>query len=253
MSKQSAGMVLDYFARNAFYTNLYFQGEPFMNQHIFEIIQHSKLLKYYTVTSTNGHFLSVENCERIIQSGLDELIISVDGYNSKQYEKYRVGGKFEKVISGIKRLSDFKKKMRSDSPLIVIQCLVNKYNEADLQKMKEIKTTTGANKLVYKSMQIYSERGMENFKPTMDKFNRYGNGFLKKRKETCYRLWSHAVITSDRKWVACCYDKTPSFIIGKIDNEKGVDYYWQSSKLQKLRKNIMYENKIPEMCRNCIG
>ena len=33
---------------------------------------------YFNATSTNGHFLSDENCQKTIQSGLKRLIISID-------------------------------------------------------------------------------------------------------------------------------------------------------------------------------
>ena len=120
------------------YQMLYFQGEPFLHPDIFKLIKYADDNKIITSTSTNGHFLNTENNERIIQSGLKKLIISVDGTTQDTYEKYRVGGKLETVLNGIEDLILIKRKLKSKYPLIIIQFLVFKHNEHQLKETLEI-------------------------------------------------------------------------------------------------------------------
>ncbi len=61
------------------YLIFYFQGEPYINPKFLDMVAHARSRGLYTITSTNGHFLNDENARRTIESGLDRLIISVDG------------------------------------------------------------------------------------------------------------------------------------------------------------------------------
>ena len=58
----------------------------------------------FTFTSTNGHFVrSPEQAQAIVESGLDEMIVSLDGVDQATYEDgYRVGGQIERVFSGVR-------------------------------------------------------------------------------------------------------------------------------------------------------
>ncbi len=64
-----------------------------------------------TTVSTNGHFLSEENAEKLVESGLKKLIISLDGMDQATYSLYRINGDFNKVIDGIKNVSEAKKRI----------------------------------------------------------------------------------------------------------------------------------------------
>jgi len=241
--------------KHAFYCNLYFQGEPFLNPQIAEIINMAKRLNYYTVISSNGHFLDKRNCLRIIESGLDKLIISLDGIDSESYSKYRSGGFFIKVIEGIGQMAEAKKKLNKKNPLLVVQMLVNKSNEHQLDKARNFIKNLGADILEFKSMQIYTEEGRKQFLPSGKRFNRYSrkeksdNPVDSRSKGLCARLWSHVVYTSDGLMVPCCYDKKPEYIItGDGGLNKGL---WGSMQMQYFRANLFKGEEVPEICRNC--
>ena len=238
----------------AFYCNLYFQGEPFLNPQIAEIINMAKRLNYYTVISSNGHFLDKRNCLRIIESGLDKLIISLDGIDSESYSKYRSGGFFIKVIEGIGQMAEAKKKLNKKNPLIVVQMLVNKTNEHQLGEAKKFVDNLGVDVLEFKSMQIYTQEGRKQFLPSGKKFNRYSGKSVNtktgsKAKGACSRLWSHVVYTSDGLMVPCCYDKKPEYLIA---GEDGLNKdLWGSEQMQDFRAKLFKSDEVPEICRNC--
>ncbi len=114
--------------------NLYFQGEPMLHPGFSHFSGTSGNIR--TVVSTNGHFLSEENCEKIVRSGLSKLIISLDGIDQDTYSAYRINGNFETVIDGIKNISDARKRYNS-SLKIEIQFLVNKFNEHQIPQMQK--------------------------------------------------------------------------------------------------------------------
>ena len=77
---------IDELKNKLIYLTLYFQGEPFLHPDIFELFQYASQRKVYTATSTNGHYLDKTNAQKIIDSGLDRLIISIDGTTQETYE-----------------------------------------------------------------------------------------------------------------------------------------------------------------------
>jgi len=78
--------VIDQVWRETFYLTFYFQGEPYINPNFLEMVKYANEKKMYTTTSTNAHFLTEENAKKTIASGLDQLIISIDGTTQETYE-----------------------------------------------------------------------------------------------------------------------------------------------------------------------
>ena len=52
------------------------------------MVEHANKRGIYTITSTNGHFMNDKNAIRTIESGLDRLIISIDGTTQEVYESF---------------------------------------------------------------------------------------------------------------------------------------------------------------------
>ena len=111
------------------------------------LIKYADINNIYTSTSTNGHFLSPKNCEKIVKSGLKKIIISIDGTTQETYEKYRIGGNLENVIEGVKNLVLLKKQLKSKYPIVHIQFLVLKHNEHQVKEIKSLTKSLGVNKL----------------------------------------------------------------------------------------------------------
>ena len=94
------------------YLIFYFQGEPFLNTKFLELVKYAATKKIYTATSTNAHYLNDAVAKKTVESGLDRLIISIDGTTQETYESYRIGGKLEKVIEGTKNIIKWKKNIK---------------------------------------------------------------------------------------------------------------------------------------------
>jgi MoaA/NifB/PqqE/SkfB family radical SAM enzyme len=237
---------LFYHKDHAFYCNLYFQGEPFLNPEIYSSIKKASDYNYYSVISTNGHFLTPENCEKIIENGLAKIIISLDGIDSASYSEYRKGGNFDRVVKGISELAFAKQRLNSHKPFVVVQFLVNKTNENQLRKARRYIKKLGADQLDFKSMQIYSEEGREKFVPTTSKFNRYKHSTRPAIRKGCFRLWSDMIYTSDGTIVPCCYDKVPEYEMNNINDDT-----WSSDVFNSFRQRQLSGKNTPSICSNC--
>jgi radical SAM protein with 4Fe4S-binding SPASM domain len=238
-----------------FYHMIYLQGEPLLHPNLFEFIRYADQNKIYTCTSTNGHFLTEENCEKIIESGLKKLIISVDGVTQESYSKYRVGGDLEKVKQGIQTLAELKQKFSSRYPIISLQFLVFRHNEHEIDEFKKLAKQLGADQFSIKSAQIDSPEQNLYLIPSIDKYSRYSlrNNSLKiknKLKNKCLRIWNTLVITWDGYVIPCCFDKSSEFSIGNLKTQSAISL-WKSLPFKRFRKSILTNRKITSICRNC--
>lgn len=231
--------------------NLYFQGEPMLHPQFFMFVGNCKVPQ--KVVSTNGHFLSVENSDKIIRSGLSKLIISVDGTNQETYSEYRKNGNLESVIEGIENVTDAKKKY-SSSLKIELQFLVNRFNEHQVPEIKKLAAKVQAT-LKLKSMQIINNSDIGSWLPSKRRFRRYKTyegGYIIKNSlpDRCARLWFNPVVTWDGKVVPCCFDKNAEYVMGDL-NKESFREIWEGPKYTMFRKSILTGRNMIEMCRNC--
>ena len=103
--------IIDESFKSLIYANYYFQGEPFINPNFLEMVSYASQKGIHTSTSTNAHFISNEVAEKTVKSGLDRLIVSIDGTTQDVYEQYRVHGDLDKVIEGTKNILEAKKEL----------------------------------------------------------------------------------------------------------------------------------------------
>jgi len=235
---------------------LYFQGEPFLSNQLIEMIRLTHDAGIYTSTSTNGQFLSGNIAKEIVLSGLDKLIVSIDGSTQQVYETYRVGGHLQKAMDGIISLVEWKKTLKSITPFIEIQFLVLKTNEHQMREMKQLSKTLGAYRLTFKSAQLYDFENGNKLLTTIKKYARYkktneGKFVIKGRQSNrCGRLWSGAVVNVNGEVLPCCFDKSSEHSFGNI-RDNTFQNSWQSSKATAFRRGILNDRKQFEICRNC--
>lgn len=234
-----------------YYVNLFFQGEPMMHPEFFQFTEHTSHI--YNVVSTNGHFLSVENSERIAVSGLKKLIVSLDGMNQQIYSEYRQNGEFGKVITGIRNIAAARNKYQSSLKL-ELQYLVSKNNEHQIKKAENFAKEVGAD-LKLKSMQILPDNDIEKWMPAVEKYRRYGkiNGNYVIRNSMpnrCARLWFNPVITWDGKVIPCCFDKDAEYVMGDL-NKDTFRSIWKNGVYNEFRKLVFTSRRTIPICRNC--
>jgi radical SAM protein with 4Fe4S-binding SPASM domain len=236
---------------------LYFQGEPFMSRDFFRCTEYaSKTKKIYTISSTNGHYLSESNSHKIIESGLDELIISLDGISAESYEAYRKGGNVNVVMRNIERLLTLRKDFGASSPKVILQTLLLKSNRHEIEAIKQFAKSVGADKMEFKSAQFYNFEEGHALMPENPKHSRYikdksGNWKLKgKIKNRCRRLWETAVVTWNGDVLPCCFDKNAEHVFGNI-REASFKTIDRGEKARAFRRKLLKNRADIEICRNC--
>jgi MoaA/NifB/PqqE/SkfB family radical SAM enzyme len=166
-------VMIEQLKKSVFYINYYFQGEPFLHPKFLDLIVEAKRNKIYTATSTNAHFIDEKKAEEIVESGLDRLIISIDGLTQATYENYRVHGKLSKVIEGTKHLLAAKKKLNSSTPHLIFQFLAVKPNEHEIPEVFKLGKEMKIDEVRIKSAQLYDYENGNPLMPENEKYSRY--------------------------------------------------------------------------------
>lgn len=233
----------------------YFQGEPLINPELERYITLARDYKIYTQTSTNAQLLTPSRAERLVQSGLHKLIISLDGITQQTYEKYRKGGRLEDCKNALRYMQEAKKKYQSKTPIIEAQMLAFSFNEHELEAFKHTAKQWGADTAVIKTAQIYDYKHKFENIPHQVKYARYiqkeGTWQLKKPiQNKCYRLWSGAVITSDGDVLPCCFDKNAEHSFGNLSTQSFLEI-WHGTKAQNFRQQVLNNRASIAICTNC--
>lgn len=247
---------IDDLYRDLAFLIFYFQGEPYINPDFLDMVQYASQRGIYTITSTNGHFLSEENARKTIESGLDRLIISVDGTTQEVYEQYRKSGKLEVVLQGAKNVVKWKKQLQSKTPHIIFQFLVVRPNEHQIPEIYRLAEEIGIDEVKLKTAQIYDYEQGNPLIPTLDQYSRYrqqadGTYRIKNRLlNHCWKLWHACVITWDGMVVPCCFDKDAQYRLGNLQ-ERSLREVWQDDAYRAFRKKLMQGRDKIDICTNC--
>ena len=247
---------IDQLSKDLFYLVFYFQGEPYLNPDFLDMVRYASKKRIYTATSTNAHFLSSDIAKRTVESGLDRLIISIDGTTQEVYQQYRVGGNLSKVIEGTRNILYWKKQLKSRTPFVIFQFLVVKPNEHQVEEVRKLGKELGVNAVWLKTAQVYDyENDPNQLIPSNEKYSRYHkteNGYRYKGRlhNHCWRLWHDPVITWDGLVAPCCFDKDASHQLGDL-KKKSFKEIWKNGEYSMFRTRILKGRKNIDICSNC--
>ncbi len=256
MSFDQFKALIDEMDRYLVHLTLWSQGEPFVNDEFLEMVRYAASKGIKTMTSTNGHFLT-DRAEQVVQSGLDTLIVAVDGASQETYERYRVNGKFQKVYSGMTAVRDAKKRLNSTRPSVELQFIVMKHNEHELDSIRTLAHECGADVLSFKTAQVYTKEQADEFLPTVEKYRRYAlgpNGELKtKEREVNFCRWVLLcpVINWDGTVSPCCFDKNADYGLGNVFTNGGLKSVWRDRPYREFRSRVFTRRKSIPICSNC--
>ncbi len=245
--------IIDQICRYSYLVVLWNQGESFLHPQFVEMIDYANSKGLYTLSSTNAN--TDLDAEKIVKSGLDRLIVSMDGTTQETYNKYRVNGKLDKVIDNIKAIREAKKRLKSSTPIVELQFLVLRHNEHEIDDIRKLAKELEVDQLRLKTAQIYSKEDITTFLPLNPKFRRYkiidGDFELKFGiKNRCKRIWENPVINWNGDMAVCCFDKEASIKLGNI-KEQSFKQLFQGKRFNSFRQAILKNRSKFEVCRNC--
>ena len=125
------------------------EGEPLLNKDIYSMISYARRAGVRVELSTNGTFLDEESGRRLIESGVDNLILAFDGATPESYEKYRKGASFKKVKSNIEAFLSLKRRTKARLR-VILQMVILRDNQHEIGLFRKLWKRPGVDALRFK-------------------------------------------------------------------------------------------------------
>lgn len=209
------------------------RGEPLVHPQIHEFVKYAKrkgLIDVYF--NTNALLLDDEMARKLIESGLDRLSISFEGYTKDVYEKHRVGSCYEKVLRNIGNMQLLKKKLGVQNPKVRVQTVMLPDIEPTFEHYKR----------------FWSERADE--VGFLDYKEMKGKESGRRYPWACPQIWQRMAIWWDGTILPCNHDDDGMIALGNV-NAVTLKQAWNSEKLNNIRD--LHKNGTAHRVTACDG
>lgn len=242
-----------------FYTTpawFHFFGEPLMHPNLFDQIEYAKRAGVPNLAiSSNATLLTKLNAARLLDSGLDTLMLSIDGNNKETYEKVRKNPAFtyEQVVEQVRTFLAMRKRARKTRPHTILQIIVMEETRDELDAFKAFWESEGADQIVVKQYTTWG--GQENHEPFKDHAVSEQRAWfdsvkLATRKHPCFYLWSSVVIGWDGRVVPCCFDYNNYAVMGDLQTQT-LEEVWNGPEYLAMRAAELEGRNDNPLCKNC--
>lgn len=239
-----------------YHVSLSFRGEPFLNKNLIQMIRYCSDNGVFSFINTNGTLLNDTNIKGIFEAGLGRINIALDGLTEETYRKYRVGGSFQKVFSGIKKITEMKRTGGYKYPEVIVQFLILKHNQHEVEKLPALQKELGIDKISLNRASVPSwlvkrpeiAKNLCNQFIPQDDASRYDKDEIQVPNKRC-GAYKRLVVTWDGDACVCNFDNNARCKIGNLFGEKTFNEIWFSEKNQRWRK--MIKNKELDICKDC--
>jgi len=236
-------------------------GEPLLNKDIYEMIRCAKGYGIDTKIDSNLNVFSEEDAENIVSSGLDKIIVSIDGASRDSYSKYRVGGDFDAALNNLKLLIKKKRALKKTNPYICWQFLVFRHNEHEIDKAKSMGRELGVDDVSITKAFI----GDKDWIPLNEQYSHYKNseigdgqytsGYFKPPKtEFCNWPWEAIAVNSNGSVSPCCSVEDEKYDFANILTQPFKEL-WNNKKYIQARRFIGSRGECgrdsANICRGC--
>jgi radical SAM protein with 4Fe4S-binding SPASM domain len=232
-------------------------GEPLLNKELPAMIAHAKHAGVGVVkVSSNVHFLDGERGLALLRSGLDVLILSVDGASQATYETFRKDGDFAHVARSVAWLCAEKRRLGLTRPRIELQFIAMRHNEHELPEMRRLAHAWGVDALRVKTVGA-DDDATRDLVPAQRLLSRYAaDGETPSvRHAFCTMAWDHTVVNVDGSVTPCCYlrpDMGPAFVMGNVFDTPFAAI-WRGEKYQAFRAQMLAGRGAMPVCNKCRG
>ena len=201
------------------------RGEPLLHPGLTDFVKYAKgagLIDVYF--NTNAMLLTEDKIEKVIDSGMDRISISIEGFSPDFYEKYRINGKFDVLLKNVRNLWAIRSKKKAKNPLIRIQSVL----------LPEIQ----------KNLSGYMSKYSAFWSPYADEISviEYKNESYPAIREkgfayawACHQPWQRMVVWCDGTILPCNEDNTGALSLGNI-RSTSIKSAWNSRAMERLRE-----------------
>ena len=217
-------------------------GEPFLNRRLPEYIAACTRLGIDTNVSTNATRMTDNQAEAVISAGLTRLIISLDAVTAADYERVRVGGRYEQVLANIDRFLAAKRRLGGGT-YVQVQFIATPENSATWPTFEQMwGSRPGVDQVVLRDERTHAGQRVRH-----DEY-RVRDG----ERLPCRYLWESLVVLVDGSVVPCCKDFDGKETLGNVFADDRLSEIWNGTRMVELRRAHVTGNydQLP-LCASC--
>lgn len=231
------------------YFYLHLWGEPMLNRDIFDIIAYASAFSRTNI-STNANTLDAASAQRLITSGVADIIVSIDGFTQETYGIYRRGGEVKKAMRNLCLLQDVNQKT-GGRVHISPQFVVFAHNQHEMPQFDKFCRSIGLAP-TFKAPYIRKGSALQNSSlPQLVRQIAPDEASRKARMTQCPNARDVFTMHLDGSVVGCCYDHNRETNFGNIF-ESSVEEIWNSPKYQDFRAKIISGESTAFCMDNCL-
>ncbi len=252
------------------------EGEPMLHKHVFDFISIVKKNKMEAMLLTNGTLLNHENAERLVDSDLDFLKVSLWSSSAQEYDQSHPDvnpAVFHKIIQGVKYIAEWKKEKSCKTPVIELYYILTSRNYKTLDRLGLLASEIGANAIWFSTLHDMSGKfsdlvvGLKDQEACFGALNklkkqlaslslehnidfiiqRYLMGEKAYLKMPCYAGWFYARIKMDGKIFPCFWNNS---LMGDL-NQSSFEKIWNASAYRAFRDKAGTKPGIAEIATGC--
>jgi radical SAM protein with 4Fe4S-binding SPASM domain len=225
---------------------LQIRGESFLHPRIFDCIAYAKEQGIMDVQiTTNGTLLNTKNIRKILQSGLDAIIFSVDSHHGSSFN-LNTRQNYSAVERKIKNLLETRSRIGASRPWVRLRSSITQTH------IKYLRQTKAYLKKKFPEADIYIVGRIHDFRDDTDSFPDLHTSY---DMQPCAYLMQRLAIFWNGDITTCCMDYNGRFRLGNV-HRRTIQEIWLSEKMTDFRKlhmnNLRATMPICKHCHACL-
>ena len=234
-------------------------GEPLLHPRIADMIRLAHGYGCLTLLSTNGQVGPDYAVGKLLDSGLDMLIISLDGTTQGTYEQFRKDGCVEQVTGFAAQAVAEKRRRGLTAPLINLRTVVTRDNEGELARIEDFTREIGADAYTVKSVSLYYDGSPDS--PVLPRQRELRSFQYQGHAEAaaylaegnvCRKPWYWPCLRHDGQLLLCECDHGGDAALGNVFQAGSFRSVWRGEQAATLRRSFRADGQIDlGFCRRC--
>ncbi len=237
--------------------NFHHLGEPLLNDDFYAACAYAVEKGLWTTIHSNLNIRAADLPQKILTSGLCNLVVSCDGATQEVYEKYRAGGDVELVFRNMQAIAEHKRKLGSRFPWITAQFIVFDHNWHEMERFRERAVAAGADEILFlpgcrngtaKSGHVWAEEVFNLSRLAWEP---------RPTPPLCGELWETPIVTHDGGLFPCCFCFRDEDLFAPPQNPAGrtLADCWDGDAYRAARSFFLGDpvrrEDLPRPCRFC--
>ena len=131
-------------------------GEPLLHLRFLDMVRLTKDRGLRAEVTTNALLLDDQLAAGLVEAGLDQLVVSIDGASAEAFGRVRSGASLERVVENVRRLHDRRGPNYGPGTSIGVEFVAMRSNVSELPGLSRLAAQLGASFIIVSNVLAYT-------------------------------------------------------------------------------------------------